>query len=205
MSHVPSLGGNSRTICSAHFHPSNVSSWVLFLFYTMWHTLTSSGLEGMPGAVVISSLNLGFWFQGTVVQCKRCNSDAALGSQVQNAMGAQGAQRWGQWGVGMEWEGKAAGFPHEVLVQSLTTSDSLWPVDCSPDRLLCPWDSPGKNTGVGCHVLLQVISSSWPKDRAHISYISCISRWILYHWDTREALTEGPSPPFPWFCKAFHF
>ena len=24
-------------------------------------------------------------------------------------------------------------------------------------RLLCPWDSPGKNTGVGCHVLLQGI------------------------------------------------
>ena len=24
-----------------------------------------------------------------------------------------------------------------------------------PARLLCPWDSPGKNTGVGCHFLLQ--------------------------------------------------
>ena len=23
--------------------------------------------------------------------------------------------------------------------------------------LLCPWDSPGKNTGVGCHALLQGI------------------------------------------------
>ena len=30
------------------------------------------------------------------------------------------------------------------------------PMDCSP-RLLCPWDSPGKNTGVGYHVLLQGI------------------------------------------------
>ena len=29
--------------------------------------------------------------------------------------------------------------------------------DCKPMdyRLLCPWDSPGKNTGVDCHVLLQ--------------------------------------------------
>ena len=27
-----------------------------------------------------------------------------------------------------------------------------------PARLLCPWHSPGKNTGVGCHVLLQGIS-----------------------------------------------
>ena len=26
-----------------------------------------------------------------------------------------------------------------------------------PTRLLCTWDSPGKNTGVGCHALLQRI------------------------------------------------
>ena len=29
------------------------------------------------------------------------------------------------------------------------------PIDRSPPRLLRPWDSPGKNTGVGCHFLLQ--------------------------------------------------
>ena len=27
-------------------------------------------------------------------------------------------------------------------------------------RLLCPWDFPGKNTGVDCHLLLQEISST---------------------------------------------
>ena len=27
----------------------------------------------------------------------------------------------------------------------------------TPTRLLCPWDSPGKNTAVGCHALLQGI------------------------------------------------
>ena len=36
-------------------------------------------------------------------------------------------------------------------------SDSLWPQGLDPDRPLCPWDSPGKNTGVGCHFLLQRI------------------------------------------------
>ena len=30
-----------------------------------------------------------------------------------------------------------------------------------PARLLCPWNSPGKNTGVGCHFLLQVRSWYW--------------------------------------------
>ena len=28
------------------------------------------------------------------------------------------------------------------------------------DRFLCPWDSPGTNTGVDCHSLLQVILST---------------------------------------------
>ena len=36
-------------------------------------------------------------------------------------------------------------------------SDSVWPHRRPPIRLLCPWDSPGKNTGVGCHFLLQCI------------------------------------------------
>ena len=34
-------------------------------------------------------------------------------------------------------------------------SDALRPHGLRPTRLLCPWDSPGKNTGVGCHFLLQ--------------------------------------------------
>ena len=34
-------------------------------------------------------------------------------------------------------------------------SDSVQPHGLQPTRLPCPWDSPGKNTGVGCHFLLQ--------------------------------------------------
>ena len=36
-------------------------------------------------------------------------------------------------------------------------SDSVRPHRWPPTRLLCPWDSPGKNTGVGCHFLLQCV------------------------------------------------
>ena len=39
----------------------------------------------------------------------------------------------------------------------LVPSDSLGPHGLYPARLLCPWDSPGKNTRVGCHLLLQGI------------------------------------------------
>ena len=34
-------------------------------------------------------------------------------------------------------------------------SNSVRPHRPQPTRLPCPWDSPGKNTGVGCHFLLQ--------------------------------------------------
>ena len=34
-------------------------------------------------------------------------------------------------------------------------SDSVRPHRGQPIRLPCPWDSPGKNTGLGCHFLLQ--------------------------------------------------
>ena len=34
-------------------------------------------------------------------------------------------------------------------------SDCVWPHRQQPTRLPRPWDSPGKNTGVACHFLLQ--------------------------------------------------
>ena len=43
------------------------------------------------------------------------------------------------------------------MLSCSVVSDSLKPHGLQPARLLCPWDSPGKNNGVGCHVLLQGI------------------------------------------------
>ena len=58
-------------------------------------------------------------------------------------------------------------------------SNSLWPHGLWPARLLHPWDFPGKNTGVGCHALLQ---ESFPtQGRTQLSYVSCIGRQVLYH------------------------
>ena len=41
-----------------------------------------------------------------------------------------------------------------LVVKSCPTLAIPWTV---PARLLCPWDSPGKNTKVGCYFLLQGI------------------------------------------------
>ena len=46
--------------------------------------------------------------------------------------------------------------PPSVLSRSVL-SDSLWPHGLYPTRLLCSWDSSGKNTRVGCHFLLKGI------------------------------------------------
>ena len=42
-------------------------------------------------------------------------------------------------------------------VSRSVVSGSLWPCGLQPARLLCPWGSQGKNTGVSCQSLLQGI------------------------------------------------
>ena len=58
---------------------------------------------------------------------------------------------------------------HFVLSRS-AVSDSLQLHGLQPARLLCPGNSPGKNTGVGCHAFFQ--GSSQPKDRIQASHIA---------------------------------
>ena len=57
------------------------------------------------------------------------------------------------------------------------------PHELEPARLLCIWDSPGKNTGVGCHALLQGIFLT---QRSNPCVLHC--RRILYCWATWETL-----------------
>ena len=45
-------------------------------------------------------------------------------------------------------------FPSESICRSVV-SDYLQPRGLQLARPLCPWNSPGKNTEVGCHALLQ--------------------------------------------------
>ena len=50
------------------------------------------------------------------------------------------------------------------------------PMDWLATRFFCPWNSPGKNTGVGCHSLLQGI---FPTRGLNPHLLRC--RQILYH------------------------
>ena len=57
------------------------------------------------------------------------------------------------------------------------------PVHCSPTRLLCPWDFPGKNTGVACRFLLQ---GNFPTHGSNPG---------LLHWQVGSLLSELPGKP----------
>ena len=59
-----------------------------------------------------------------------------------------------------------------LVAQSCLT---LRPRGLQPTRLLCPWDFPGKDTGVGCHFLLQGI---FPTQGSNPGLLYC--RQILY-------------------------
>ena len=57
-------------------------------------------------------------------------------------------------------------------------SDFLWPYELWPSRLLCPWDSPGKNNEVDCHALLQGIFPTQGLKLCLLLLLNC--RQILY-------------------------
>ena len=61
--------------------------------------------------------------------------------------------------------------------------DSLWLHGLQPARLLCPWNSPGKNIGVRCHSLLQGI---FPTPRSNPGLPHC--RQILNHLSHKGSL-----------------
>ena len=69
-----------------------------------------------------------------------------------------------------------------VGVSHLVVPESLWPHELYSTRLLCPWDFPGNNTGVGCHFLLQGI---FPTQGSNPSLPHCML--FLYLWDIKEA------------------
>ena len=62
-----------------------------------------------------------------------------------------------------------------VVAKLLSHVRLLLPDGLEPVRLLCPRDSPGNNTGVGCHFLLQGI---FPTKESNLGLLHC--RQILY-------------------------
>ena len=60
-----------------------------------------------------------------------------------------------------------------LLLVASVVSDSVQPHRQQPTRLPRPWDSPGKNTGVGCHLLLQCMKVKSESEVAQSCPILC--------------------------------
>ena len=71
----------------------------------------------------------------------------------------------------------------QVCKVTSVMSNSLWPYGLEPTRLLCPWDFPGKNPGVGCHALLQ---GTFPTQGSNPSLLH------LLHWQVGSLPLEPP-------------
>ena len=66
------------------------------------------------------------------------------------------------------------------------------PMDCRLPQLLCPWDFPGKNTGVGCQALLQGI---FPTQGLNPRL------FCLPHWQAGSLPLAPPGKPSSCFSK----
>ena len=64
---------------------------------------------------------------------------------------------------------------HAQSLQPVRLFATLW----AAARLLCPWDSPGKNTGVGCHAVFQGIFLALGLSLPLLLLLHCM--WILFH------------------------
>ena len=81
-----------------------------------------------------------------------------------------------------------------LLLSCSVVSDSVRPHRRQPTRLLCPWDSPGKSTGMGCHSF----SNAW-KWKVKVKSLSCV-RLLVIPWTVAyQAL------PFMGFSRQEHW
>ena len=82
-------------------------------------------------------------------------------------------------------------------------SNSLQPM--KPARLLCPWDSPGKNTGVGCHALLHRVFLTQDPGMEPVSLMPpALAGGLFTASPTGEALTSIYNLLNP-FCKLLKY
>ena len=73
-------------------------------------------------------------------------------------------------------------FPGDCHEQPCQRPPTPWRITFTHVIVLCLWNSPGKNTWMGSHSLLQ--GSSWPRDWTRVS---CIAGRFFTVWATREA------------------
>ena len=72
----------------------------------------------------------------------------------------------------------------------------MWPHRRQPIRLRCPWDSPGKNTGVGCHFLLIKKAERWRIDAFELWFWRRLWRVPWTARRSNQSILKGISPEY---------
>ena len=80
-------------------------------------------------------------------------------------------------------------------------SDSLWSYGLKPTRLLCPWDSPGKNTGMFFIPPSGDLPDPGMESESRVSLPLAPPAMPLAPWQEREIgkCRKSRSPLLPWF------
>ena len=73
----------------------------------------------------------------------------------------------------------------------LVVSNSSRPHGLQPARLLCPWDFPGKSTGVGCHCLLRKQLSTCAKRYSNSSKVPNQCRRLCFKLERRSFMNDS--------------
>ena len=94
-----------------------------------------------------------------------------------------------------------------VAAVTAVVSDSVRPHRWQPTRLPYPWDSPGKNTGVGCHFLLQCMKVKGENVAQSCPTLSnpmdCSLPGSSIHGIFQARVLEWVAIAFSFLCKVF--
>ena len=99
--------------------------------------------------------------------------------------------------------GKTIALTAAAAAKSLQSCSTLGPHRQQPTRLPLPWDSPGKNTGVGCHFFLQCMKvksqSEVPQSCPTLSdLMDCSLPGSSIHWIFQARVLEWGAIAFYW-------
>ena len=96
----------------------------------------------------------------------------------------------------LAWE-----LPRTEELLSRFVSDSARPHRRQPTRLPRPWDSPGKNTGVGCHFLLQCMKVKSESEVAQLS--DSATPWTAAHQAGSSVRGMSQATILEWVAVSF--
>ena len=158
---------------------------------SMWHSYSSQGQRSLQPQILSHQGHQGTWSKASLVMPVSC-ACAELHNHTFHPLPAAStvphASSQHSTLLPLSWENWGQKSPGSTYLLLLLSSRSVMSNSLEPDglqyaTLLCPpWDFPGKNTRVAIS-----FSRGSSQTRA-LTHVSCIGRWILYHWATREAL-----------------